>query len=311
MSRVGRGNLKAQHQRREQRKRALRILFEGGRYVPGTAPTELVCPTCGVLFPKWRAGQIFCSRKCNPNKGGNPKAAPGMREIWQKNSSMKRREKERAIMKQFRGGSYIIGSWPQERTCKNPACGCVFPFITSRVPETCSTKCAGEMRRVSDEVKEKTSRVNSARHSAKSRGGFVVEVFDPLEILDRDHWTCWLCLAELSPDDRGTQTALAPEVDHVIPVELGGEHSKKNCRCACRSCNARKGNRLLFDPNADYSGQDLDEVMRAAFEKIPRQRTKLTRQRDLFYGQGRSKAETDGDARASRHGQRDAAESTP
>ena len=35
------------------------------------------------------------------------------------------------------------------------------------------------------------------------------------------------------------------EMDHVIPLSLGGMHTAENVVPACRTCNASKGNRLL------------------------------------------------------------------
>jgi len=36
---------------------------------------------------------------------------------------------------------------------------------------------------------------------------------------------------------------LAPTIDHVIPLAVGGTHEPLNCRCAHYICNARKGHR--------------------------------------------------------------------
>lgn len=39
--------------------------------------------------------------------------------------------------------------------------------------------------------------------------------------------------------------ALAESIDHVIPRSKGGPHTWENVVAACRSCNVRKGDRLL------------------------------------------------------------------
>ena len=36
------------------------------------------------------------------------------------------------------------------------------------------------------------------------------------------------------------------EKDHVIPISRGGHHTKENVVPACRSCNAKKGNRINY-----------------------------------------------------------------
>lgn len=47
--------------------------------------------------------------------------------------------------------------------------------------------------------------------------------------------TCWECTRELHKLTK----------DHVIPVTKGGHHTDANIVPACRSCNAKKGNRSL------------------------------------------------------------------
>ncbi len=54
------------------------------------------------------------------------------------------------------------------------------------------------------------------------------------EIFRRDHHTCQYC------GNVGGQLTL----DHVIPRNLGGEHTWENLVAACRLCNHRKGGRL-------------------------------------------------------------------
>lgn len=36
-----------------------------------------------------------------------------------------------------------------------------------------------------------------------------------------------------------------PERDHIVPISKGGNNTKENVVPACRSCNARKGNKIL------------------------------------------------------------------
>jgi 5-methylcytosine-specific restriction endonuclease McrA len=52
-------------------------------------------------------------------------------------------------------------------------------------------------------------------------------------VLARDGWACQYC---------GER---ADGIDHVVPKSRNGGHTWENVVAACRSCNARKGDRLL------------------------------------------------------------------
>lgn len=72
-----------------------------------------------------------------------------------------------------------------------------------------------------------------------------VEVVNPIMVFDRDGWRCQLCKKATPRRLRGTHNDRAPELDHIIPVSLGGEHSYRNTQCACRACNQTKSNKPM------------------------------------------------------------------
>lgn len=52
-----------------------------------------------------------------------------------------------------------------------------------------------------------------------------------LSILERDKWACVL-------GTEGLCTWIATQVDHIIPLGMGGEkYDPMNCRAACAPCN--------------------------------------------------------------------------
>ena len=73
------------------------------------------------------------------------------------------------------------------------------------------------------------------------------EEIDPLEIFERDKWRCRLCRRKTPQELRGTREPNAPELDHIIPLSLGGPHTRKNVQCLCATCNRKK--------SAKYEGQ--------------------------------------------------------
>jgi len=52
------------------------------------------------------------------------------------------------------------------------------------------------------------------------------------QILKREHWRCQYC------------GSTAENLDHVVPRSRGGPHTWENVVASCRSCNARKEDRL-------------------------------------------------------------------
>ena len=91
---------------------------------------------------------------------------------------------------------------------------------------------------------KKVKRISRAVGKAKRRLA-VVERFDPIEVLERDRWRCHLCGVSTPRRLRGTHNDRAPELDHIVPIAAGGEHSRRNTACACRKCNIAKSDKPL------------------------------------------------------------------
>jgi len=73
--------------------------------------------------------------------------------------------------------------------------------------------------------------------SLKFKSGY--ENFSPKEILERDDYICQLCGRKTRPD-YNCYHPLYPNLDHIIPLSIGGHHTKLNTQCLCRECNMKK-----------------------------------------------------------------------
>ncbi len=79
-------------------------------------------------------------------------------------------------------------------------------------------------------VLRKRARTRRARdHSA------YVELVDELVLLEMDDGVCGICGEDVDP--------FAYEVDHIVPIARGGDHSYANTQPAHGTCNRRKGAR--------------------------------------------------------------------
>jgi 5-methylcytosine-specific restriction endonuclease McrA len=63
----------------------------------------------------------------------------------------------------------------------------------------------------------------------------------PEIVFARDKWRCQLCKVRTPKRLRGTTHPRAPELDHIVPIAAGGDHTWNNVQCACRKCNGEKG----------------------------------------------------------------------
>lgn len=81
-----------------------------------------------------------------------------------------------------------------------------------------------------------------AKQRAREHGCLVIEDVDRGEVMERDEWACYLCGVDTSLVSNPFDPASAT-IDHVVSLSNGGEHSMRNVRCCCLSCNASKANR--------------------------------------------------------------------
>jgi 5-methylcytosine-specific restriction endonuclease McrA len=79
-----------------------------------------------------------------------------------------------------------------------------------------------------------------AQNEAKRRAKITGVEIDPVDypaILERDGWICYLCGGQVTPETLS--------FDHVIPISKGGPHTACNIKVSHRSCNSKKGSKIL------------------------------------------------------------------
>lgn len=104
---------------------------------------------------------------------------------------------------------------------------------------TCSQPCRNRLN--NQRGRDTRARINHSRRAA-GKGVFAEDV-SLADIAERDRWKCQLCGKRVNrrlkfPDP------LSQSLDHVIPLSLGGDHSRANCQLAHLGCNCSKGARI-------------------------------------------------------------------
>lgn len=112
------------------------------------------------------------------------------------------------------------------------------------------------------------------RKKARLHGG-KIEAVAFWKVYERDGGTCQICFLPAPRELRGSQTdKLAPELEHIIPLIHGGDHTYANVRLAHRGCNNEKADSLPEGFVRTYVNPDP----RTRIEKI-REETRKAMQR--------------------------------
>jgi len=69
------------------------------------------------------------------------------------------------------------------------------------------------------------------------------ESFNPIEVFKRDNYRCQHCGKKTRPDYKNQYHPLYPNLDHILPLSKGGNHTRLNTQCLCHKCNTVKNNK--------------------------------------------------------------------
>lgn len=169
-----------------------------------------------------RSRCVHCQEQAHGRKYCGDKCSRAAHRIVYMNSQTY--EDTKAKMRE----SYASGVVACEAKCME--CGTGF-IVSGKRRVFCSQRCGKRAsNRISDKARD--SRIQSAK----------VENVDPSKVFMRDGWKCKHCGAKTPQSLRGKNRPRSPELDHIMPLSLGGEHSYRNTQCLCRKCNGLKGN---------------------------------------------------------------------
>ena len=219
------------------------------------APIPLCrCKACGVEYkPKDKHRTSFCSRECSWDwqKIEGPAKANGLRVLHSvyriKCAGCGQRKEARAgaircasCVSQHSRADHI----PVRGTTKS-CVTCSSGFVAMSGEDFSSTKfcskgCKNAYSRTQPWYKEMQKQAK-ARRRARKKGAAKIERVSPTKVFERDGWRCGICNKLTLRTQRGKMHPRAPELDHIVTLADGGEHTYANTQCACRKCNGLKG----------------------------------------------------------------------
>lgn len=203
----------------------------------------LACEGCGKGFLRRsrrgdRDANRFCSRAC---AGVGIYTAEQRREV----KRARRRRNKRAARERLRASrSPKLPRAEKPKVVRVPkpcaVCGVAFIPLQPSIARYCSRECR---RQSSLRRRDRADR----KHRSKARKrGLPNENVIRDKVFDRDGWRCQVCGDKTPKRLKGTLGPKAPELDHRIPMALGGGHTYSNVQCACRACNqAKSGTRIV------------------------------------------------------------------
>lgn len=174
----------------------------------------MVCVRCGSPFEKRRYNQIYCTAICQKTRPRSMKPMSEKQKAHKAKYRAENREKIRASAARWRAAN--------------------------------RDKKRAYNAKWFSENREKGRAWNARRRAAIS--GVSSEPFMLSEIFDRDQGVCALCGSRVSSKLKWPNVGSA-SVDHIIPIDQGGDNTRANVQLAHLGCNMGKRERTV--PNGE------------------------------------------------------------
>lgn len=235
-----------------------------------TRPTSITCAHCGATANVGSRGPVptYCSGACRAAVKYKRTLVDGRYEA----ELAAAREKTR----QRREGSALLCPYcaapmgnPRRKQCGKPECKRAFNAERARAWHRNYTETTGERygRRYREWERDylkrrretlghwrklypKAAALADARRRMLVKQADRGERFAPLDVYERDGWTCGVCRLEVDPGLPWPHP-MSTSVDHILPLSRGGTHVLTNVQCAHLSCNSRKSDSLIGDGRGD------------------------------------------------------------
>lgn len=206
---------------------------------------SVACHGCGITVQRparLDEAARYCSRKCNTESMARvaleSAALTGIAKAWAWRPSAVVVAETEAL---YRIARYVDRPRLTLRPCISCGADAVGTLEYRRQCRACKRESAKEQARLYRATPAGRAQRKRDKAVRRARIAIAEDLIDPIAVFARDKWTCCLCGKRTPKRLRGTCSPDAPELDHIIPLALGGGHVWGNVQCACRECNGKKG----------------------------------------------------------------------
>ena len=221
------------------------------------------CMYCGAMFSKKPGGplrklgrlQRCCTKQCDTDMRRKVGCEVEAIRRIARNNTPRLRPKSAILKTLVCRLADVIKIRQRQLLASRPCshCGKAVGYSGGRPRLFCSSSCLrSDMKRRPECIE--SDKAQRKRRKAIQRGAKVGAPFTYKQVFDRDGWRCQMCGVNTPERLRGTYKKNAPELDHIVPLSKGGEHSYTNTRCLCRSCNAWKSDRIIPSQTGLFTG---------------------------------------------------------
>jgi hypothetical protein len=211
-----------------------------------------------------------CGKEFNPKRISNKKGLYCSRQCRSENT--KQREKARLLISALRRihGCRICGNKSYRVICsrdcdladgRNKSNASLRKYHPIRYAEKECIDCGNKFSvkfviahnkfNRCNKCKKRIARLkhNNGSHERRAkRAGVAYQYVIKEKVFERDGWRCHICKQKTPPKLMGTYNNRAPELDHIVPLSIGGPHVYENVKCCCRRCNGDKSCKPLGQP---------------------------------------------------------------
>lgn len=128
----------------------------------------------------------------------------------------------------------MLGRTFEVQEIKTACFKCGVVHIAKAVNSTCP-----ECR---EKAKRKYRKSRNKKRKALKRGAKVGHNIVASKVFNKDKWRCRQCKCKVQKKDIYADNAA--ELDHIVPLSIGGPHTYSNVQTLCRKCNLEKGNKF-------------------------------------------------------------------